>query len=286
MDIKQLIVLALQIAIIGTVFTYGLRATVDHVMDVWRRPGLLLRSLLSVFVVMPILVVVFVKAFDLRQDVEVVLVALALSPVPPILPNKIDKAGGSSSFGLGLMLVLAVGALVAIPLSIAALDLVTPRPIDVETGAIVRIVAMTTLVPLLAGMAVHRLAPRFSERLATPLSRIATVLLLVGVALLIYGTRQAIWAATGGGAIAAIVAFVAVGLLVGHLLGGPEAEESTVLALSTACRHPAIALSIASANFPNEQFAGMVILYLVVSGFAGIPYVKWQGRRASVAAAA
>ena len=286
MDIKQLIVLALQIAIIGTVFTYGLRATVDNVLDVWRRPSLLVRSLLAVFVVMPILVVSFIKAFDLRPDVEVVLVALALSPVPPILPNKIDKAGGSSSFGLGLMLVLAVGAIVAIPLSIAVLDRVSDHPIAVRPGAIARIVAMSVLVPLLAGMVVHRLAPRLSERLATPLSRVALVLLLIGVALLIYGARQAIWAATGGGAIAAIVAFVAVGLLIGHLLGGPEPENSTVLALSTACRHPAIALSIASANFPNEKFAGIVILYLLVSGVAGIPYVKWQGRRASVAAAA
>ena len=283
MDIKQLIVLALQIAIVGTVFTFGLRATVDDVLYVWRHPSLLVRSLLSVFVLMPILVVAFVQAFDLRSDVEVVLVALALSPVPPILPNKIGKAGGSSSFGLGLMLVLAVGALVAIPLSISALDLIAKRPIEVQSGAIARIVAMTTLVPLLVGMAVHRLAPRVADALVKPLSRIATALLLAGVALLLYGTRHAIWAAVGGGAIAAIVAFVAVGLLVGHLLGGPEAEHSTVLALATACRHPAIALSIASANFPNEQFAGMVILYLLVSGVAGIPYVKWQGRRASVA---
>ena len=286
MDIKQLIVLALQIAIIGTVFTYGLRAAVDDVLEVWRRPSLLVRSLLAVFVIMPVLVVAFVLSFHLRTDVEAVLVALALSPVPPILPNKIGKAGGSASFGLGLMLVLAVAALVAIPVSLAVLERVAARPIAVQPGTIARIVAMTTLLPLLVGMAVHRLAPRVADALATPLSRVATALLLLGVALLIYGTRQAIWAATGGGAIAAIVAFVAVGLLVGHLLGGPEAEDSTVLALSTACRHPAIALSIASANFPNEHFAGMVILYLLVSGVAGVPYVKWQGRRASVAAAA
>ena len=286
MDIKQLIVLALQIAIIGTVFTFGLRATVDDVLYVWRRPSLLVRSLLAVFVIMPILVAVFVMALDSRSDLEVVLVALALSPVPPILPNKINKARGSSSFGLGLMVVLAVGSIGAIPLSIAALDLVTQRPIVVQPGAIARIVAMTVVVPLLAGMALNRIAPRFSEALVTPLSRIATVLLLIGVALLVYGTREAIWAATGGGAVAASVAFVAVGLLVGHLMGGPEPEHSTVLALSTACRHPAIALSLASTNFPHEQFAGMVILYLLVSGVVGIPYVKWQGRRASVAAAA
>src|SRR5204862_4876650 len=108
--LKQLVLLALQIAIIGTVFNFGLRSTLDDVLYVWRRPSLLVRSLLSVLVIMPLLVVAFVKVFDLRADVEVVLVALALSPVPPLLPTKVNKAGGSASFGLGLMLALAVGS--------------------------------------------------------------------------------------------------------------------------------------------------------------------------------
>jgi len=166
------------------------------------------------------------------------------------------------------------------------LEQIVGRPIVVEPGVIARIVLMTTVVPLLAGMMVRRWAPRIAEAVARPVSWIATALLLIGVAVLLAGTWKAIGAATGGGTILAIVAFVAVGLLVGHLMGGPEPEHSTVLALSTACRHPAIALTLASANSPNEQFAGTIILYLLVSAIAGIPYVKWQGRRTNVAAAA
>jgi BASS family bile acid:Na+ symporter len=285
MDIKQLIVLALQVAIIGTVFGFGLRATLDDVLYVLRRPGLLIRSFLAVLVVMPILVVVSVEIFDLRTTVEVVLVALALSPVPPLLPRKEKKAGGLPSFGLGLMLVLAVGAIAAIPLSVAVLDHVFERPIAMQPGAIARIVVTTVLVPMLAGMMLRRLAPRIAEGLETPVRWLANGLLLIGVVVLLIGTWQAIWAATGGGAVLTIVAFVAVGLLVGHLLGGPESEHSTVLALSTACRHPAIALAIASSNYPDERFGGTIILYLLVSAIAGIPYVKWQRRRASFAAA-
>jgi len=286
MDMKQLIVVSLQIAIIGTVFGFGLRSTFHDVLYVWRHPSLLVRSLLAVLVIMPMLVVAFFKAVDLRMDIKVVLIALALSPVPPLLPNKVNKAGGHASFGLGLLLVLAIGAIAAIPLSVAALNLVTERPVAIEPGGIARIVVMTVLVPLLAGMTVHRLAPRVAEALDTPVRWIATGLLLVGAVMLLFGIRHAVWAAIGGGAIAAIVAFVAVGLVVGHLMGGPEPENSTALALATACRHPAIALTVASANFPDEQFGGMVILYLLVSAVAAIPYVKWQGRRASVAVAA
>jgi BASS family bile acid:Na+ symporter len=197
----------------------------------------------------------------------------------------VTKSGGSASFGLGLMLWLAIGAIVAIPLSVRGLELVSERPIVVQQGAILKIVVMTVLVPLLAGMALRGLAPKIADALKTPVSTIATVLLLAGVVMLLFGTRHAIWAATGGGAIVSIVAFVVVGLLVGHLLGGPEPENSLSLALATACRHPAIALGLASANFPQEHFGGMVILYILVSGVVAVPYVRWQGRRASVAAA-
>ena len=77
----------------------------------------------------------------------------------------------------------------------------------------------------------------------------------------------------------AIVAFVLVGFAVGHLLGGPERETSVVLGLSSACRHPAIAFTIASANFPDRPLGGAIILYLLVSILIGIPYVRWNRRR-------
>jgi BASS family bile acid:Na+ symporter len=79
-----------------------------------------------------------------------------------------------------------------------------------------------------------------------------------------------------------MIAFVVIGLVVGHLLGGPVPEHSIVLALSTVTRHPAIALSIASANFPDERFGGTILLYLIVAALVGMPYLKWQ--RAQLAA--
>ena len=82
----------------------------DDLLYVVRRPGLLVRSLLSVLVVTPILAVLFVKAFDLRQSVEVVLVALAISPVPPLLPQRsrsqrpaFVRAGADTLLGLAFM---------------------------------------------------------------------------------------------------------------------------------------------------------------------------------------
>jgi bile acid:Na+ symporter, BASS family len=73
--------------------------------------------------------------------------------------------------------------------------------------------------------------------------------------------------------------FVLVGLAVGHLLGGPDPEDRTVLALSTAMRHPAIAIAIAQSNFPDQKLApAAILLYLLVSVIAAAPYLKWTKR--------
>lgn len=283
MDAKQLLTLAFQVAIIGTVFGFGLNSTKDDLLDLVHRPGLLVRSLLSMLVIMPILAVLFVKAFDLRQTVEIVLVALAISPVPPLLPQKESKAGGRRSYGVGLMLLLGIVSIVAIPVVAEVLQRVFSRSLTVDSGAIARIILIAVLLPLVAGMAVRMLLPHIAERLEKPVQLIANGLLLVGVAVLLALSWHAIWAATGEGTILALIAFVVTGLVVGHLLGGPEREHSVVLALSTACRHPAIALAIAAANFPDQRFGGTIILYLFVSAVVCIPYVAWQRRRSMAA---
>jgi BASS family bile acid:Na+ symporter len=63
------------------------------------------------------------------------------------------------------------------------------------------------------------------------------------------------------------------------MLGGPEAEHATVLALSTASRHPAIALAVAKINFPNEPYLGAtILLYLLVLTALTLPYVARRRR--------
>ncbi len=88
-----------------------------------------------------------------------------------------------------------------------------------------------------------------------------------------------IWAAVGNGTVLAIVIFTVAGLAIGHVLGGPDPDHSAVLALSTACRHPAMALAIATTAIPDQRFGATILLYLLVNIVAGLPYIVWQRRR-------
>ena len=57
MDLKELVMLAFRVSILSTVFGFGLRATSRDLLYLGRRPGLLLRSVIAVFVIMPIVAV-------------------------------------------------------------------------------------------------------------------------------------------------------------------------------------------------------------------------------------
>ncbi|WP_321910034.1 MULTISPECIES: hypothetical protein [unclassified Paraburkholderia] len=282
MDAKALTLLALQCAIAGTVFTYGLQATRDDLLYIARRPGLLVRSLIAMLVIMPLIVVACVYYLQLPQPTAVVLIALAISPVPPLLPRKHKKAGGIAPYGLGLLVVLALVSIVTVPLSVALLNWLFAEAIAVGPVAIMKIVLTMIIAPLVAGVLVSKLASGAAQRLLAPVRLVATVLLFAGILALLAGTWHGIWVATGHWTVVAIVAFVLAGLIVGHWLGGPEQQHASVLALSTASRHPAIALSISAVNFPGEQFAPTLVLYLILCTMLAIPYVKWQRSRSAL----
>ncbi|HSW21385.1 MAG TPA: hypothetical protein VLJ62_01335, partial [Burkholderiaceae bacterium] len=83
MTLAQLIPIALQLSMAIVIFCVALNAHFDDVSYLLSRSGLLLRSLVSMLVVMPAFAIGLALAFDLNHAVEIAMVASALSPVPP-----------------------------------------------------------------------------------------------------------------------------------------------------------------------------------------------------------
>jgi len=281
MDMKQIVVLALQASVICTVVGFGLNTKTGDLSYLLRRPGLLVRSVVSVFVVMPVVAVLLAQLFDFAPTVERALIALAVSPMPPLLPRKETKAGGDEDYALGLMAILALLAMAVIPLELLILQQVGGRPLEMASGTVVRVILISTLLPLAAGMALRAFMPGLAARIEKPVAMIAKVLLPLAVLVLLVAAAPAILALIGnGGIVIAMVIFLTVGLAVGHMLGRPDPDHSLVLALSTACRHPAIALSIAAANFPEERFGAPILLYVLLGAIVALPYMAWHRRQA------
>jgi BASS family bile acid:Na+ symporter len=279
MSLEQLIMLAIKASILLLVFALGLHANWQDATYLFRRPGLLLRSLLSMNVIMPLFAAAVAALFDLHPVVKIAIIALALAPVPPILPGKQEKAGGTASYAIGLLVAAALFAIVLVPIGIELIGRAFAEDVHMTPGAVASIVAMTVLVPLSAGMTFNRFAPELAERMARPVSRFAAVLLVVAALPVLFTAWPTVMSMIGNGTLLVLALFAAFGLTVGHLLGGSDADNRSVLALATAARHPAVALAIAGTNFEQQKtFLAVVLLYLIVGALVAFPYVFWRKR--------
>jgi BASS family bile acid:Na+ symporter len=275
MDLALRIPLVVSIAL--TVFALGLQVSTEDVLSLPRRPAQLLRSLLAMNVIMPVAAVALAATFDLHPAVKIALVGLALSPVPPVLPGRQLRAGGSSRYVVGLLAAAGLFAVVFVPLALEVIGRVFTVPVHLSPWHVAKIVLITVLAPLAVGMIVSRVTPAFAERIASPLSRAAKVLLVAALVPVLVTAWPAMVSLIGNGTLAAFTAFIVIGLAAGHLLGGPDPADRTVLALSTASRHPGVALTIAVANFPEQKLVlPALLLYLIAGAVLSIPYSRWR----------
>jgi len=286
MDAAGYLLLAVKASILLTVLALGLNASWQDALYLFRHPSLLIRSVLSMNVIMPLVAAGLVVAFALPMTVKVALVALAISPVPPILPKKQLKAGGREPYAIGLLVAIALLAIITVPIAVSWFASAFDRTAEIAPRAVAKLVLISVLAPLAIGIAVRQWAPVFAERIVGGVAMLGNVLLIVGALPLLYFSWPAIQALFGNGTVLIVAAMAAIGLAVGHLLGGPDPRNRAVLALSTASRHPAVALAVTvAAGEESRSEIGAILLYLLVSIVLSVPYVAWRSRKASTARA-
>jgi BASS family bile acid:Na+ symporter len=274
MDFRQLVVLVLQASIFLTVFGFGMRTRWTDVVAVFQRPAALTRALLAMFIIMPAVAIALCLAFKLHPAVEIALAAIAVSPTPPLIPNREVQAGGRAAYGIGLMAITAALSIAIIPFAAPFVGRMLGLSMAMTTEALARLVAMSVLLPLALGMVANAMMPKASARIHQPVVIFAVVALAISLSAIVFAVLPAAVMLIGNGTVLALAAFVVIGIGVGHLLGGPDAEDRVVLGLSTGCRHPGMAIAIAAANFPHEtRVVAAALLYLIVNITISVGYI-------------
>ena len=218
--------------------------------------------------------------FPLEAPVKIALVTMSLAPLPPTFSKKPLKAGGSISYAVGLFVAITLIAVVFVPLALMVLTQVFGMPLAMSAASVWELVLWALLVPMLAGLVIHHIWPSFGDRVAEPLAKAGSILFLIVFIAILVRVWPAMISLIGNGTVLAMIVLAVIAIAVGHALGGPAPGDRTTLALASASRHPAIAIAIASANFPDQKLApAAVVLYLIVSGLASAPYLKLVGRR-------
>ena len=266
MSLAELVPLLLKASIAGIVFSIGLRASLADATTTFRRPANLLKGTAAMFVVMPLVAVALVKILTPDPPTGIILVATALSPVPPILPNKELKAGVAVGQAVGSMVAASVLSLLFIPFGMPLIGSWFGLDIAVPLGPAVSLVMSSILVPLFAGVALKTLAPDLADRLAAPVGKAAAVLLLVAILPVLARLGPGMWSQVGGFTLLAFLLFAIIGVVVGDRMAGTDPHARTVLAVSTASRHPALAAALATAARPDVTgILPSAFLYLLIS---------------------
>ena len=278
MDPALLIRIAILISVVLIGIALGLRYATADAGYLLQRPGLLARSLVAMNLIMPMVAIALVSSFDFKTPVQVALVALSVSPLPPVLPGKRLNLR-SHGYIYGIVVAAAVCSVVLVPLAASLLSTHFHTQ-HVSAVKVFIVVLLTVLAPLLIGIALQRIGASRASGLAAVLSKIGTALLVVACVPVLVMEWPTIRSLFGDGTVVAAIVLSGLGLLVGHLLGGPDPENRTVLALATASRHPGVALVAgigATAQAPRMVTAA-VLLAFVVSMIVSTPYAAWRKR--------
>lgn len=278
MTAETILKLVLLLGIVLLVVAIGLRVRLEQPLLLLRQPELALRGMLAMYVAQPAFVLLLVWLLPLQTGVGAVLLGFAVSPVLPPWATKGTAAGGTADYVIGLQLLSTVVALLVVPAMIWIAYRVFGVATPFDPMAMVVVLLATVVVPLAIGMGIARFLPGSAPRLAGLVNRAGAVLLGLGVLVLLIAEGRSILGVLGQGTFFAVVAVAAFGLFAGYLIGGPDQGNRRALASATVLRHPAVALLLASAAFPEHEAAvtGAVLLFLLTAMVLEAVYERWR----------
>gem|GEM_PF-805402 len=284
---KNLFINFAKLTLFALMFSMAVRWTFDDVIWLWKQPALLGRSLLSVLVLMPllgILIILLMPGLTVAQRIGIG--AMIACPGAPMIVFKSLKVGGNTKFVASLQFIICTITIISIPVTVFLLSQLSPNDAWLSSDKIATQVFFAQVLPMGLGVLIAEYLPELAEDLVEPISKISKLMLLVTTVILLTLTLDKVLNA-GFFAYLAMVLIAIASLAFGHFLGGPQPENTSVLAYATATRNPGLALLLVSLNFPNLDYVkggiiNTLLTYALITAVISIPYTS-QRKKALLA---
>ena len=269
----ETLLLVLKLSVVALIFAIGLGSTPADLVYLWRRPRQLARSLLAMYVVVPVAALLMARTLPLPVAVKTAILVLAISAGAPLLPRKLMKLG-REGYVFSLVVTSSLLAVVAVPAWLEIIGTLFGREAELDPGAVALVIAKSFLAPLVLGMLLRWPLSNVAEPLSQWLLGAAgATLTAAGLALLVLHGGALV--AVGVVPLLALAATTLVALAIGHALGGPDPDDRTALAVSCATRHVGIAM-LAASTVPGPRVAVLVLAYVLAAAVVSIPYLRWR----------
>lgn len=254
--LQTLTSLSVIVFVVTSMLAMGLGLTITEILAPMQDTGLVVRAVLTNFVLVPLLAVAILGILRLSEPLAVGLVLLACSAGAPFLPRIVQMARSDTAFAVGLMVALMVITIVYLPI---ALPLLLPG-VRVAPFAIAQSLVVSMLLPLAIGLFVKARYSPTAARLEPVMTQTSTVALVITIILILVGSLDLVLKAVGSGAILAALLLILGSFALGYVLGGPAQDSRVVLSLGTAQRNISAALVVAASNFTDPSVVVMIII--------------------------
>jgi bile acid:Na+ symporter, BASS family len=282
---KELIITILKIttpfSVAFLVFAQGLQVSPSQVMTYFReRPGLILRSLVAVLVLVPLAALGIIMLLKPSPAVAVGLAILVSCPPAPMMFKTTSQMGkGNPAYMASMHLCLAALAIITVPTLIYLLSIPLGFHAEVNLGMMTWTLLRTILIPICAGLAVRSLFPRFAEKYHSLFDKVGGIGILVLLALASVKLFSLMLLMKPWSYLVAVTVSVTA-LAIGHWFGSSDPNDRTDLAVESGVRHPALALTIGVTNLTPANALPVLVPCVLVFMLIGIVYLLWRKKSA------
>jgi BASS family bile acid:Na+ symporter len=270
------------VAIPLAAFATGLTATSKNPLWLARHPGLLLRSLLVILLIVPVGVVLFLEAVGapvlVKVGLTIAVISIGIGPPMMFQKAKQQTQDENVAYEIGLNVTLLVLAMFYVPLAVGVYAAAFGYDVQLGVGQVAKVVLTRALVPLLLGLLVGRLLPRVVK----PIARYGGIFVMVVLLALIVVALIASWRGLiglGARTWLTCVAIVLAEIVVGHLVGSADRNSRTMLVAFTTMRFPVLALLLASITRHRREIIPVILAYIITSFILTTVYSVLISRR-------
>jgi BASS family bile acid:Na+ symporter len=235
-----------------TMFAVGIVLEPAELAETARRPGRVALGILTQFTVMPALGLAAALLAPLPPDIALGFIIVACAPGAMASNVIVYLAGGAVAYSVALTTFATLLSPFLTPLLVKWLGGVF---VDIPLWPMVVTIVWTVVVPLLAGMAVHRLAGGPMLAAARALAPAVAALAIVVICSYAVAANQARISQVGLWVLAMVVAVNALGYLAGWVLGRLYAfdpRHRLTLAIEIGMQNAGLGVALALAHFEPE----------------------------------
>jgi len=258
--LRQSVPLVIAIFLFTAMLSIGLDMTVRQVVEPLRNRRLVIISLLTSAVAVPLVAIVLSRVIPMEEALAMGLVLYALAAGSEGGPKFVQMINGNSHFAFGLMAALLTVTIIFLPL---VLNVAMPGA-EVSLGEVVPKLLLLVALPIAVGMMTRARFVDLAERINPAIHRLALIFLALLFVLIIYVNIEAIASLQATALLAGVLLF-AITYGIGYATGGPAVENRKALAIMTCVRNGPIPMLLAGQVFADEPQV-LVMVTLMAAG--------------------